>query len=464
MSELGDLGAAAPRAEGRSPRPAPWLVALPALLFLAAATALMLRQVEPFVNYFYISAWYPTLLVLDAAVAARSGRYYLLSRPRFALSLLAWSALLWFFFELVNFRVANWYYVFLPPERPIRWLGTTVSFATVLPAIFLAERWLAARGALEGVRWPTFDVSRRMLVGLFSAGVAFAALSLAWPRIFFPMIWGALTLLLEPWNYSRDRSRSLLADLAKGRPARLLRFLLGGLAIGFIWELYNIEARSKWIYTVPGFESFKLFEMPLAGFLGFPVFALDCFVVYQSLVMSGVAIAPRLDPSADVPRLRPRRTALTAVVAAAFSLAVLFGMDRWNTDSLRPRLQGLWLVDSSERERLNATPYGNLFVLAEAEPVEVAGRASATLSQAEEWIAAARLSTLRGIGTENARLLWEAGINSVTRLAASEPAELSARLRDMSRRPRAATPPKVRVWVTAAQRATGEGRWGWATR
>jgi predicted flap endonuclease-1-like 5' DNA nuclease len=139
-------------------------------------------------------------------------------------------------------------------------------------------------------------------------------------------------------------------------------------------------------------------------------------------------------------------------------------MDRWNTDSLRPTLEDLWLVESAERERLAATPYGNLFVLAGARPAEVAGPVSITLSQAREWIAAARLSTLRGIGTENARLMWEAGIYSVDQLAASEPGELSARLRGMTQRPRAATPPKVRIWVHAARRATGEGVRGWATR
>ncbi len=110
--------------------------------------------------------------MLDAAAAARTGRYYLLARPRFALSLLGWSAVLWFFFELVNFRVANWYYVFLPPQRSLRWLGTTIAFATVLPAIFLAERWLAARGTFEGLRWPRLNVSRSLLAGVFVAGVA----------------------------------------------------------------------------------------------------------------------------------------------------------------------------------------------------------------------------------------------------------------------------------------------------
>jgi hypothetical protein len=165
-----------------------------------------------------------------------------------------------------------------------------------------------------------------------------------------------------------------------------------------------------------------------------------------------------------VPQPRPRRTALAALAAAVFALAVLFGMDRWNTDSLRPRLEGFWLVESAERERLAATAYSNLFVLAEADPRQVAGLASVAPSRAEAWVAAARLSTLRGIGTENARLMWEAGIISVNQLAVSEPGELGARLRRMTQRPRAATPPKVRVWVGAARLVTGQAGFRWATR
>jgi hypothetical protein len=414
----------------------------------------MLRRTEPFMYYYYMSAWYPTILILDAAQAWRSGKYYVLTRPGFAISLLGWSAVLWFFFELVNFRVSNWYYVFLPPDRSFRWLGTTISFATVFPAIFLAERWLAGRGAFDGVRWPTFSVKSRTLVTLVLIGVAFSALSLAWPKYFFPMIWGALTLLLEPWNYSRDPKRSLLGDLSSGRPGRLLRFLVGGMAIGFLWEMYNIESLSKWIYTVPGLENFKLFEMPLLGFFGFPVFALDCFVVYQSLLLAGVAV-PETIRATDV-KLRPGRTAVAAVAAAAFSLAVLFGMDRWNTDSLRPTLPGLWLISPAQQQRLEPTPYRDLFVLADAEPGEVAEAAGTSSSSAEEWVSASQLSTLRGIGTVNARLLWEAGIQSLADLAAAEPDALGADLRGRTPRPRAATPPKIRVWVGAARRATAE--------
>jgi hypothetical protein len=270
------------------------------------------------------------------------------------------------------------------------------------------------------------------------------------------MIWGALTLLLEPWNYKRDPSRSLLGDLSMGRPGRLLRFLAGGMAIGFLWEMYNIESRSKWIYTVPGLENFKLFEMPLLGFFGFPVFAIDCFVVYQSLVLAGIAVPEKRPATGGRQALRPGRTIAAIGAAAVFSLAVLLGMDRWNTDSLGPRLEELWVVRSADRASLTATPYRDLFVLAEAEPEDVARATGAGISAAEEWVTAARLSTLRGVGTENARLIWEDGTRSLAELAAADPEALSERLRARTVRPRTATPPKVRGWVRAARRATAD--------
>ncbi len=431
--------------------PPPWLVAVPALIFLVAAGVLLTNRVWPFVNFFYIAAWYPTILILDAVQAARSGKYYVISRPRFTLSLLLWSAVLWFFFELVNIRLANWYYVNLPPDRLVRWIGTAVSFATVFPAIFLAERLLTGRGLYEKLRSPTFAVTRSGLIVLALGGVLFAVLSMVWPRAFFPMVWGALTLLLEPWNYSRDPDRSLLGDLSRGRPARLLRFLTGGLFIGFLWEFYNIESRSKWIYTVPGFENFKLFEMPLLGFFGFPVFALDCFVVYQTLVLLRVAV-PEDEKDEPLYKSRPGRTLAAVVGAIAFSVAVLFGMDRWNTDSLRPDLGGMWLASPAQIDRLANTPYVDLFMLAGADPEAVAAATDARVEDARGWVNAAQLIILRGIGIDNARLLWESGITSVGALAAADQDALARQLQARSARPRVATAPKVRVWVSSAQR------------
>jgi predicted flap endonuclease-1-like 5' DNA nuclease len=142
------------------------------------------------------------------------------------------------------------------------------------------------------------------------------------------------------------------------------------------------------------------------------------------------------------------------VAAAAFSLAVLFGMDRWNTDSLRPQLEGLWVASPSAKQSLASTPYRDIFVLAGAEAEDVAEATAGDVSSVGDWVTAAQLSTLRGIGTKNAELMWEIGINSLEELAAADPHWLGEEMRARATRPRTATAPKVRVWVQAARRVT----------
>jgi hypothetical protein len=53
-----------------------------------------------------------------------------------------------------------------------------------------------------------------------------------------------------------------------------------GIVCGLLWECWNYWAHTKWVYTVPVPPHVKLFEMPLAGYLGFPAFAVECFVMY----------------------------------------------------------------------------------------------------------------------------------------------------------------------------------------
>ncbi len=154
----------------------------------------------------------------------------------------------------------------------------------------------------------------------------------------------------------------------------------------------------------------------------------------------------------SAPRLKRARTALAALAATLFSLTVLLGMDRWNTDSVRPRLEDLWLMEPVPRERLERSDYDDVFTLAETEPTVVAAAAGVSPERARRWVEAARLATLRGIGAANARLLWDSGIHSVEELAAADPAELTDRLAALRRGDRQATAAKVRVWVRAARR------------
>lgn len=419
------------------------LIFVSAMVF-GAATSGMLHGAEPFATWYYPFAWFPTLLAADAALRLKTGRYLLLSQPARTLALVVWSVPFWLFFELLNFRVANWYYVFVPADAVPRWSGIVLSFATVLPAIVMAQATLEASGVAEGVRWRRLPVSRTLLAALQGAGILFFALALAWPRFFFPLIWGGVTLLVDPWVYRRDPGRSLVGALERGRPGVILRILLGGLAIGFLWELYNARARGHWIYTVPGMEEVKLFEMPVLGFLGFPVLALDGWVAWNALVLA------RLAPGEGTPANR-RRVALAVPLALAASVGVLRGMERWTVTSATPVLSE---VVGAAAPRLQAAGM-SVFTLAHADPGHVAEAADTAVDVARDWVRAARLMTLRGIGAANARALEQAGVPSVEDLARVDAGALADRLRQAGV-PRI-TDARVRVWVRAARRQAGGG-------
>ena len=67
----------------------------------------MWAGIEPFPTWFYVFAWYPTLMLLDAISSRRLGREMLLRHGPLVASMLAWSAIIWLLFEAANFRLRN---------------------------------------------------------------------------------------------------------------------------------------------------------------------------------------------------------------------------------------------------------------------------------------------------------------------------------------------------------------------
>ncbi len=411
------------------------------LLVLAGSAVASLRGLEPFATWFYAFAWYATLLVLDGVLTLGGARRSVLARPAHLATLLGWSAATWLFFELLNLRLQNWYYVFVPTDPLARRIGVILAFATVFPAVFGAAAVLERLGLARDTRWPRLMVTRGLLMGLRVAGGLALVLPLILPDFFFPLVWVALTLVLEPWNRSRDPERSLLGDLERGRPGRLLRLLAAGLSVGLFWELYNAGARSRWIYTVPGVESWKLFEMPVAGFLGFPPFALECFAVWQALVLAGLAVPREGEPS----RAPAVARGLAVVAAIVLSAVALAGMERRTVSSYEPELGDLPGVPA---ERLAGAGY-DVFSLARAHSSDVAAALGRPPLAPDAWIEGAQLAVLAGIGTENVRRLRVAGITSVAELAAADPARLAGRLRADGG---AEVPDRrLHVWIRAAR-------------
>jgi hypothetical protein len=418
------------------------------LIALAAAWGLLLGGVDPVPTWFYVFAWYPTLTLLDGIARRLDGGPSLFARPVLALSLFAWSPVVWLVFEAANFRLGNWYYVFLPAHPVERWAGILVSFATVLPAIVLAERALAAAGVFRRRTHRPVVVRPADLRAAVWLALGSAALVAVWPRLFFPLVWGVGLFLAEPVAHTHAPSLSLLRDLERGDWGRIGRLLLGGLGIGLLWEGYNHWAEGSWIYTVPGLERIKLFEMPPLGFLGFPIFALSGWSMYAALCAVGVALPP-----AGPDRLRPRRALAAGIAAAAFAGAVLWGMERFTISSTLPRLADLPGVTATEAAALPAAGVTTVRRLAAQDPRWLATRVPLDSARARAAVETARLAVLRGLGAAHARALQELGIAGRCDLSGGDADSLSAALRRTGD-PRP-TPAEVRVWIRAADRGCG---------
>lgn len=262
--------------------------ALSALLFLALAEVLLFLRFPIALDYFYILAWWPYIILADGLVYKYSGWSPITSRSFAFLLMLPWSVSFWLIFEIFNLRLENWRYVELVKNPFLRWPGYTLAYATVLPGLF--ETYCLARvlGIASDLRTRRFEITPRLECALVAAGVVFLLLPVIWPKYFFPLVWGGFVLLVDPVN-ARLKGVSLLKDLSEGRPQRIIHLLVAGLVCGFLWEFWNYWARSKWIYTVPYVGEIKLFEMPILGFLGFPPFALECYVMYHFVVLMGWA-------------------------------------------------------------------------------------------------------------------------------------------------------------------------------
>lgn len=432
-----------------------------ALLVLAASTAGMLAGVEPFASWYYLFAWYPTIAIADAWGHARDPqRPMLLANPAVLGSLLGWSAAIWLSFELWNLRLENWYYVNVIDQRALRWTGTALAFATVLPGLFAIAKLLAAYGVGEGARGASIRMTPRRLRFLTAASLASAALVLLWPRYFFPLVWGVLFFLAAPFNYRRGRY-GILRQLESGQWGPTIRLLISGAVCGFLWELFNSRARTKWIYTVPGFEELKLFEMPMLGFFGFPPFALECYEMYRAAVHLGVAadwedgdgMAPP-HRAAGHPAARHRAAGLKVAAAfalAAMSILALMLMDRATIDSTTPRPSDLPAVDSALAERLEASGVRDvhrvrdlLVTHAGRERLGITKEASAVLADQVD------LALLKGIGSRQAAKLVAAGISNVEELARVEVEELARRLQSVAPGDRVRRA-RLGVWIRAAR-------------
>ncbi len=230
--------------------------------------------------YLFFPLWLGYILAVDGLVLNRTGTS-LWNRSRFEFGLLfVVSAPVWWLFEMINRRTANWQYVGSDSLSGFQYvLLCSISFSTVMPAVFeTAELARSFRWVERFGNGPRIPATAPFKLSLFLAGAAMLGLTLRWPKYCYPFVWSSVVLLLEPLNAWLGRSL-LLPRLERGDWRPVISLSAGALVCGFFWEMWNYYSLPKWIYHTPGAQFLHVFEMPLLGYGGYVPFALELYAL-----------------------------------------------------------------------------------------------------------------------------------------------------------------------------------------
>lgn len=237
---------------------------------------LLFYRVEPFSTYtFFLLLWVGYILFIDALVFHRKRKSLFTSPRRFWL-LFVLSAIFWWFYELLNISVENWRYEGVgQPE----WLMFTLAFSTVLPAVLETSDLLSSFSLFNRFQFRMKITSQKISLFIL-LGLLCLILPFVLPLYTYPLVWISMFFLLDPINYL-NKKESILAELRKGKPKLFFTLMVGTLICGVLWEFWNYWAPAKWYYDIPFVGGWKIFEMPVLGFLGYLPFGLSLFALYQ---------------------------------------------------------------------------------------------------------------------------------------------------------------------------------------
>lgn len=359
---------------------------------------------------FYLLSWWSYIAIVDASLALKRKRFLIFNR-----NLPFWiivSSAFWCVFELINLRIQNWYYINIPDSSFIRFFGYLAAYGTVIPAIYVTRE--AIRALLGDVPVTPLKLSRYLPYS-FPLGLLLFLMLILFPDYLFSFAWIFFIPIAEGHCYARGYP-CFTRELEQGKIGNLLSTLLAGLACGFLWESWNYWAISKWVYTVPFFEGFKIFEMPLLGYVGFILFALQTVLAYTVVSESRYVIRHRW------------AVAGAALIFSSISFAMI---DRHTIFSYLAEAERLPFLTDESRELVKRANIQTSFAI-DPQTLNAEEREMLTLLH------------LRGLGLANTRKLSEHGIKSVKELSTLTDPKLSKMMEEPNLR-------RVRIYTSAAR-------------
>jgi hypothetical protein len=233
----------------------------------------------------FFPMWLGYCLAMDGLVFTRTGTSLLTRNIRKYVGLFVLSAPVWWIFELLNLRTKNWIYFGAESFTPLSYVfWTTLSFTTVIPAVFASAEFFASFDFIKRMgRGPVIPKDKATTLRFFSIGWIMFASMLIWPLTFFPFMWISVYFILEPLNiWLGNRSLPDWTESGDWRP--VIALWLGVLLTAFFWEMWNYFSYPKWLYHVSWGNWLHIFEMPVLGYGGYLPFALELFALYHLVV------------------------------------------------------------------------------------------------------------------------------------------------------------------------------------
>jgi hypothetical protein len=243
-------------------------------------------ELEPIHNQFFAFSVWTYLLLADGVLYRLKGSSPLVTRTEEYFVLMLWSMFFGAFFELFNLRLALWQYVQQPDTLSTRWTGRLLSWASILPCLFITQELLQYMIPFRKLKIEplTPDFSDELVMS--AAGLIMLTLALAFPRAFSSLACCAFFFLAEPLNM-RLGLPSLLRELRGGLSGKTFALMVSGVLCGLAWNFWNSCAGGKLEY-LPPFDAWPtLFGFPV---LGYPLFA---FFGVEAYALCSLAAYPR---------------------------------------------------------------------------------------------------------------------------------------------------------------------------
>lgn len=230
----------------------------------------------------FFPLWLGYILAVDGFVFLRKGTSLLTRNSKGFVLLFVISVPFWWLFELFNEVLQNWNYEGREHFTDLSYaLYASLNFSTVVPAVFTTAE-LIASFKIQAFNKPFLKTGRKLPWLFFIFGWIMLVMFLVWPGIFFPFVWISVYFIIEPVNYWLGY-KTLLHQTEKGNWQPVWNLWAGVLICGFFWEMWNYYSFPKWTYNLPYLNAPEIFEMPLAGYLGYLPFSLELYALYNLL-------------------------------------------------------------------------------------------------------------------------------------------------------------------------------------